>query len=206
MFYWKFWKKFTWQPLMSMEQKLQACYIYWRNFKHSLGWKLSLISAAEQLSLSLQKQNIAIQDALSAVEAAKKHFKHLRSDGVFNGFYEKALRFAEEKGIEQPLLPRNRRRPQRHNTGSEPHHFSSVKEYYRKACDLLPGELQHLFQTKEIPFVVSMEQALIKAANKVDFQSELGKNGVMHQRWFRCLNWTHSCHFFMKLSRKPHQM
>ena len=139
-----------------------------------------LFSAAEQLSLSLQKKNIAIQDASSAVEAAKEHFKHLRSDEEFNGFYEKALRFAEEKGIEQPLLPRNRRRPQRHDTGSEPHHFSSVKEYYQKmyyeACDLLSGELQHRFQTKEIPFVVSMEQALIKAAKKVDFQTELKKN------------------------------
>ena len=64
-----------------------------------------LFSAAEQLSLSLQKKNIAIQDALSAVEAAKEHFKHLRSDEEFNVFYEKALRFAEEKGIEQPWLP-----------------------------------------------------------------------------------------------------
>ena len=42
------------------------------------------------------------------------------------------------------------------------------------------GELQHRFQTKEIPFVVSMEQALIKAANKVDFQSELKKKLVSH--------------------------
>ena len=48
---------------------------------------------------------------------------------------------------------------------------------YYEACDLLSGELQHQFQTKEIPFVVSMEQALIKAANKVDFQSELKKIG-----------------------------
>ena len=104
-------------------------------FNKLLGLKLSylLFSAAERLSLSLQKKNIAIQDALSAVEAAKEHFKHLRSDEEFIGLYEKVPRFAEEKGIEQPLLPRNRRQPQRHDTGSEPHHFSSVKEYYRKS-------------------------------------------------------------------------
>ena len=48
---------------------------------------------------------------------------------------------------------------------------------YYEACNLLSGELQHLFQTKEIPFVISMEQALIKAANKVVFQSELKKIG-----------------------------
>ena len=78
-------------------------------FNTLFGLKLSyrLFSAVEQLSLSLQKKNITIQDALSAVETAKEHFKHLRSDEEFNGFYEKALRFVEEKGIEQPLLPRN---------------------------------------------------------------------------------------------------
>ena len=94
-------------------------------FNTLFGLKLSylLFSAAEQLTLSLQKKNIVIQDALSAVEAAKKHFKHLRSDEEFNGLYEKALRFSDEKGIEQPLLPRNRRRPQRHDKGSEPHHL-----------------------------------------------------------------------------------
>ena len=42
---------------------------------------------------------------------------------------------------------------------------------------LLSGELQHQFQTKENPFVVSMEQAQIKAANKMDTQSELKKIG-----------------------------
>ena len=110
---------------------------------HSLGKSntllgLSIISTAEQLSLSLQKKNIA-------VEAAKEHFKHLRSDEYFNGFYEKALRFAEEKGIEQRLLPRNRRRPQRHDTENEPHPFSSVKEYYRivyyEACYLVNSNI-----------------------------------------------------------------
>ena len=56
---------------------------------NTLFWlKLSylLFRAAEQLSLSLQKKNIAIQVAFSAVEAAKEHFKHLRSDEEFNGF------------------------------------------------------------------------------------------------------------------------
>ena len=42
---------------------------------------------------------------------------------------------------------------------------------------ILSGEFQHQFQTKAIPFVVSMEQAVIKAANKVDFQSEFKKIG-----------------------------
>ena len=69
-------------------------------FNTLFGLKLSylLFCAAEQLSLSLQKKNIAIQDALSAVEAAKEHFKHLRSDEEFNGFYEKTLTICRRNG------------------------------------------------------------------------------------------------------------
>ena len=123
-------------------------------FNILFGLKLSylLFSAAEQVSLALQKNNIAIQDALSAVDAAKAHFNRIRSDKEFSQFYEKTLTFAEEKGIEQPVLPRNRRRPQRYDNGCESHVFPSVKEYYRQmyyeACDLISGELQRRFETK----------------------------------------------------------
>ena len=56
-----------------------------------------------------------------------------------------------------------------------------MKEYYRQiyyeACDLLSGELQRRFETKHIPSVVSMEQALMKPANKKNFQSEVKEIG-----------------------------
>ena len=48
---------------------------------------------------------------------------------------------------------------------------------YYAACDLISGELQRLFETKHIPSVISIDQALIKAANKEDFQSEVKKIG-----------------------------
>lgn len=52
-------------------------------FSTLFGLRLShrLFSAAE-LSLTLQKKEIALQDAITAVEAAKSFFKWIRSDEV----------------------------------------------------------------------------------------------------------------------------
>ena len=155
-------------PMMSMEQKLQAL----QQFSILFGLKLShrLFSATEQVSFALQKKNIAIQYALSAVEAAKAHFSRMRSEEEFVQFYEQTLTFAQDQGVEQSVLTRSKRQPQRYDSGDTPHRYSSVKEYYRQiyyeACDLLSGELQRHFETKHIPSVVFMEQALMKAANK----------------------------------------
>ena len=47
----------------------------------------TLFCAAEQVSVVLQKKNISLSDALSAVDAAKKAYYHrLRSEEEFNGF------------------------------------------------------------------------------------------------------------------------
>ena len=140
-----------------------------------------LFSAVEQVSLVLQKKNIAIQDALAAVETAKNFFKHIRSEEEFNRFYEECIQFSEKEGIGQPVLPRSRKQPARYDSGSEPYQFNSVKVYYRKfyfkACDRLSGELQNRFETIQIPSVVSMELAVMKAANKKDFKNEVTKIG-----------------------------
>ncbi len=148
-------------------------------FSTVFGLKLSyhLFGASEQVSLALQKKNIAIVDAISAIQAAKKYFERIRSEEEFDRFYAKAEQFAEEHKTDKPVLLRRRRRPQRYNDGAEPHIFSSVKDHYRQlyfeACDLLYGELTSRFDTEHIALTLSMEQTLLKAANKNNFNEEL---------------------------------
>ena len=66
-----------------------------------------LFSAAEQLSLTLQKMEISLQDAFCAMEAEKSWYNRIRSDEFFNRFYEESTSLAEEHSINQPSLPRN---------------------------------------------------------------------------------------------------
>ena len=85
--------------------------------------EFSLFSASKQVSLALQKKNISIHDALSAIEAAKAHFKRLQSENEFDHFYTRVVSFAVKHEIEQPVLPRRRKRPKRYGSGAEPHVF-----------------------------------------------------------------------------------
>jgi hypothetical protein len=85
-------------------------------FSTLFGLRLShrLFSAAEQLSLTLQKKEIALQDAITAVEAAKSFFKRIRSDEEFDHFYDDTVSSALEHKINQPELPRYRKHPTRY--------------------------------------------------------------------------------------------
>lgn len=116
-----------------------------------------LFSVSEQVSLTLQKKNISIRDGLSALEA---HFKHIRDEKEFDRFYSKVLAFIETHNIEQPVLPRKRKRPSRYDDGNDPHHFYE-KEYYRKiyykGCDLMLGELENRFNTTRLQPVLCIE-------------------------------------------------
>ncbi len=127
-------------------------------FNSLFGLRLAhtLFCAAEQVSLALQK-NISIQDALSAVDAAKAYYQRLRSEEEFNRFYDATVQIAEQHTIGQPELPKSRRRPSRFEDGAGPHVYPSARAYYRhtyfEACDLLSAELEDRFEDQHIPSV-----------------------------------------------------
>ena len=64
-----------------------------------------LFSAAEQVSFTVQRKDIALDDALSAVDAAKQFFKRNRSDENFNKFSDKTVADADKHKIGHSELP-----------------------------------------------------------------------------------------------------
>ena len=143
------------------------------------GLKLAhtLFSAAEQVSMALQKKDITLQDALSAVDAARAYYSRLHSDAEFDRFFGAAVTTAQEHKISGPELPKFRRHPSRIEDGSMPHKYPNPRALYRhiyyKACDLLSAELEHRFQNQHIPSVLAIEEILLKAANGSSYQNEL---------------------------------
>jgi hypothetical protein len=67
------------------------------SFSTLFGLKLAqaLFSAAEQISKAPQKKNITLQDALSAVDAARAYYSRLRSDEEFDRCFGAAVSAAE---------------------------------------------------------------------------------------------------------------
>ena len=142
-------------------------------FSALFGLKFShlLYSAAETVSLTLQRKDITMQDALDAVETAKVYYKRLRSDEEFNRFYDGTVAMAEKHTIGQPQLPVWL------DSGSAQHAYPTAKAYYRQlyfeACDLLAGALEERFSSQRISSVLAIESTLLNAANGKSFESNV---------------------------------
>ena len=136
-----------------------------------------LFGATEEVSLLLQRKDIAIQDALAGVDTAKAYVKRLHSEDEFERFHDATVKLAEQLSINQPVLPRQRRCPARFQEGASPHEYPSPRDFYChmffEACDLLITELEDRFESQHIPSVLSLEKAIVKAANGDDFESEV---------------------------------
>ena len=135
----------------------------------------TLFGAAEQVSLALQKRNISIQNALSAVDAAKAYYHRLWLGEEFNCSYDATVKIAEQHQIGLPELPRYRRRLSRFEDGGRSHEYPSAKAYYRytyfEACDL-SAELADRFENQHILSMLAIEHTLLNAANgKMNLES-----------------------------------
>lgn len=121
-----------------------------------------LFSVAEQLSLTLQKREISLQDACTAVETAKSFYQQIRTESNFDRFYDESINLARKHSINQPVLPRYRRHPSRYESYSAQHHYGTPKEYnrhlYFKVSDLLYAELKDRFQTQLCSPIAAIEK------------------------------------------------
>ena len=122
-----------------------------------------IFSGTEQLSLSLQGTNTAIQEAVVAANVAIQYLEILRVDDMFDQFYSKTVDKSKDLTA-PPALPRFRRplRKPGDNTASS-HAFADPASYFRKqyfeTLDLLVNELKRRFQQKlGLPTVAVIEK------------------------------------------------
>ena len=149
-------------------------------FSILFGFKLGyiLFAAAEQVSKNLQAKDATLQEALSSVNLAAAFYRRQRTEEAFVRFYDDVVAMAEDVNIGEPVLPRHRRPPARIDGSSEPHRFSSPRDYYRQlyyqACDLLLRELNDRFEQKDLlPQVLRLETILMKAENGENYDDVL---------------------------------
>ena len=94
---------------------------------------VTFFNTAKQIFLILQtktittKNNMVLQGALCAVDAAKQFYKMIRSENNFNRFYDRTVTTGEEHNIDQPELPCYLRL--QIENGSLPNTFTSAKAY-----------------------------------------------------------------------------
>ena len=130
-----------------------------------------LISATEQLSITLQGVDTTIQEAVQASKLALTYLQRQRKEDSFETFYDQVLKLSKDF-TDEPTLPRYSKRPRRIDDGEASHRFESPKAYFKQlyfeAIDLCHGELtQRFHQTKlnGMPVAAALEKLLLDAAN-----------------------------------------
>ena len=76
--------------------------------------------------LCTAKKNISMQDALSAVDAAKAYYDRLQSEEEFDCLYATTVELADQHAVGQPELPRYRCHPSRYEDGSGTHKYTTA--------------------------------------------------------------------------------
>ena len=90
-----------------------------------------VVSATEQLSLSLQGKDTTVQEAIQASNLAVNYLERQRSDEAFNYFYD-CLTETSKELTSEPSLPRYARRSRRIDDGEPSHRFETPKSYFRQ--------------------------------------------------------------------------
>ena len=128
-----------------------------------------LFGAAENTSIVLQRKNISVQEAFSAVNVTRSFYLRQRQDDAFNKFYESVVKNAQVLQIGEPMLPRYRRAPLRYDDGSPQYTFSDPRSFYRQkyfeSCDLLVQELNDRFFQRNVKPITTLESLLMTSAN-----------------------------------------
>ena len=123
-----------------------------QKFETLFGLKLGhvLFGPAEEVSKTLQGKDTSIQEAVSAVNLGKRFYQRQREDTEFDRFYDRVVDEVKQLKIDEPKLSRYRKAPARLDDGSQPHRYSTPRDYFcqqnREACDILIRELEDRFE------------------------------------------------------------
>jgi hypothetical protein len=147
----------------------------------------TLLRHSDNLSATLQKEDMSAAQAQKIAHMTMETLLSLRDDASFSLFYQKTVKCSEEVGVKEPVLPRQRRAPQRFEVGDgdTSHHFPTcVQDHYRmiyfEAIDTLATCLKDRFTQKDFEIYAKLEHILVKGAKAECVDKELEECGSFY--------------------------
>ena len=137
-----------------------------------------VLKHADNFSRTLQHALMSAAEGQQITAMTVATLNSMRSDDRFDLFWDLAILNAEELGISEPQLPRQRKLPRRYDDGSASAHFPSTpkahfKPAYFEAIDLITNCVQERFDQPGYRIYRSLETLLIKASKRGEFQENL---------------------------------
>ena len=99
--------------------------------------------------MTLQSQEMSAAEGQKIAEMTVRTLQSMRCDSNFELFWTKVMRLVQELDVDAPVLPRQRKRPRRYETGTEGSFPQTVEDLYRiayyEALDLIIGGIKSRF-------------------------------------------------------------
>ena len=137
----------------------------------------TVLSHSDNLSRTLQKGDISASEGQGVAEMTVTCLKTLRTDDNFELFWSKVTKKATQLNIDEPALPRKRKRTVRYESGNAaPEFHTSIEGYYRQAyfevLDVICSTIEDRFRQPGYQLYSNLEQLLLKAVCKENYSSE----------------------------------
>ncbi len=150
-----------------------------------------LLRHSDNLSKTLQSSSISAAEGQKIAEMTVVTLESIRCDEHFCLFWDLLKKRAAESDIDDPKLPRRRKQPKRYDENSSTSSFpSTVEEYYKRnyfeALDELVNGIRNRFDQPGYRVYLNLEQLLIKAARKCEYEEEFKFVTDFYQDDFDC--------------------
>ncbi|XP_065903857.1 zinc finger MYM-type protein 1-like [Dysidea avara] len=149
-------------------------------FKFLFGTMLAemVLKHTDNLSRTLQHKAMSAAAGQKVAQMTVQTLQSIRNDESFHLFWEKVSLFANSLEVDDPQLPRRRKRPNRYEEGTSTGDFpSNPKEVFRpqyfEAIDLVTACIKDRFDQPGYKVYHQAEELILKASRKEPFNSEL---------------------------------
>ena len=143
----------------------------------ALCWERCSCATQIIFSQTIQKEHTSAAEGQAVAAMTTSTLSSIRNDESFDLFWEKVKAMAKERDVDDPKLPRQRKRPKRYEEGA-PNEFDSTaqgmyRRVYFEALDLIVQAIKDRFDQPGYRVYHCLENLLVKAAKGEDFSDEL---------------------------------
>ena len=145
-----------------------------------------ILKHTDNLSKTLQATSMTAIQAYDLALLCNKVLSQIRTSECFTLFWSLVKQTQTSLGVNEPSLPRRRKRPARFETGTSEHHFpDNVEEFYRQIYfESIDTTLMTIENRKDFGIYAKLENLLIQAAKKENYSSTLKEVMEFYQEDF----------------------
>ncbi len=148
-----------------------------KTFRYYFGAQLGflLLQHSDNLSKTLQSPKLCASEGQRVAAMTVATLQRIRDDQSFDLFWQKVERERQSLDVQEPLLPRRRKTPRRFDDGNTEGEFPDdpklfYRQQYYEALDLIISSINDRFDQPGYRIYQQMEDLLLKAVRKEDFE------------------------------------